>query len=217
MGPITGDAATGSALLLVAAALFVLYAACLLLRPHSRRRAALPATALARWPGEAHTASLRDIRYLERLVSDERSAEPMPFRVSDVVVRTVAARRAAGLRVDVFSRDGEAEGVAEDLATVLDNLLLNAERHGQGRGVQVESARAGDFVEIVVRDLGPGVPEPVRSQLFQPGSPSGGAPGTGLGLHISRNLLREHGGDLLLRETSLGAAFVARIPAQRRA
>ena len=160
-------------------------------------------------------ATITEVGHLEHLVLREQSLTPVPFNVADVVDSTVTARRAMGLEVHVVPGEEEAEGIPDDLATVLHNLLINAHLHGGGDTVQVSSARVGDFVEIEVSDRGPGVPRQARSRIFEPGVRASAAPGTGLGLHISRTLLREQGGDLLLKETGTGAAFVARVPAQR--
>jgi signal transduction histidine kinase len=159
-------------------------------------------------------SSAREVQYLERLVHG-RTPEPVPFRVGDVLLGAATAHRAAGLQVDVLSHDELVAGVPDDLATVVDQLLTNAQVHGRGRGVVVESSGRGDFVEVVVRDAGPGVPDELRAQLFRPGARAGEGAGNGLGLHISRNLLRAQGGDLELRDAASGTAFVARIPAQR--
>lgn len=160
-------------------------------------------------------ATITEVGHLEHLVLREQSLTPVSFNVADVVDSTVTARRAMGLQVHVVPGEEEAEGIPDDLATVLHNLLINAHLHGGGDTVQVSSARVGDFVEIEVSDRGPGVPRQARSRIFEPGVRASAAPGTGLGLHISRTLLREQGGDLVLRETGSGAAFVARVPAQR--
>ena len=160
-------------------------------------------------------ATITEVGHLEHLVLREQSLTPVSFKVADVVDSTVTARRAMGLQVHVVPGEEEAEGIPDDLATVLHNLLINAHLHGGGDTVQVSSARVGDFVEIEVSDRGPGVPRQARSRIFEPGVRASAAPGTGLGLHISRTLLREQGGDLVLRETGAGASFVARVPAQR--
>jgi signal transduction histidine kinase len=159
-------------------------------------------------------SSAREVEYLERLMHG-RIPEPVAFRVGDLLLDAATARRDAGLEVDVLSHDELVAGVPDDLATVVDQLLHNAQVHGRGRGVVVESSGRGDFVEVVVRDAGPGVPDELRPELFRPGARAGADAGNGLGLHIARNLLRAQGGELELRDGPRGAAFVARIPAQR--
>ncbi|MGK2910551.1 MAG: ATP-binding protein, partial [Sphingobium sp.] len=68
-------------------------------------------------------------------------------------------------------------------------------------------------VEIVVRDNGSGVPVDRRETIFRPFVSSKGGRGTGLGLPVSRKILREHGGDVIVRDgESGGAEFVLQLP-----
>src|SRR5262249_10946661 len=54
----------------------------------------------------------------------------------------------------------------------------------------------GDWVRITVLDNGPGIPPDHLAGLFRPFHSTKGARGTGLGLAVSRKILREHGGDI---------------------
>jgi signal transduction histidine kinase len=91
---------------------------------------------------------------------------------------------------------------------VLVNLLRNAAEAGASLIVlSVESEEA--LTRLVVADNGPGLPEKVQENLFRPFNGAGRRGGTGLGLCIARDLIRAHGGDLLLRKTGPeGTEFV---------
>ena len=84
---------------------------------------------------------------------------------------------------------------------VLANLLDNARRHG-GR-ISLVAALEGRFVQVVVDDDGPGIPELRRETVFRAfeSSESGG---TGLGLTIARDIVRAHGGELSLEKSPMG-------------
>ncbi len=72
---------------------------------------------------------------------------------------------------------------------------------------------AADGVELVVEDNGPGVPPASRDRIFSPFFTTK-KDGTGLGLVVAREIAREHGGDLVVADGSLGgAAFVVSLPA----
>jgi len=73
-------------------------------------------------------------------------------------------------------------------------------------------ARVGEGeVVVTLIDSGPGVPDP--SKLFQPFRPD--ADGSGLGLYISRTIMRSFGGDLVFVPAESGCQFDVRLPVDR--
>jgi signal transduction histidine kinase/ActR/RegA family two-component response regulator len=101
---------------------------------------------------------------------------------------------------------------------VLVNLLSNAvdalRDAPHPRTLMLESTVQGDEVEIAIVDSGPGIPDAIRARLFQPFATSKGTKGNGLGLYISRQLLRDAGGDLRYDpRPAEGARFVVSLPA----
>ena len=90
----------------------------------------------------------------------------------------------------------------------LANLVQNALNYGGSAQVRLEPPRGG-AVRVVVEDNGPGVPDESREAVFQPfrrleTSRNRETGGTGLGLPIARNILRAHGGDVVLENRSEG-------------
>ena len=77
------------------------------------------------------------------------------------------------------------------------------------------------FIRVDVTDSGPGIPPERREQLFgkfAQGKESGRARGVGLGLYISRDIVRRHGGMIWVEsEVGKGASFSFRIPAAQEA
>ena len=59
------------------------------------------------------------------------------------------------------------------------------------------------WAQVTVDDDGPGIPAADREGAFRPFR-SGAPGGTGLGLAIARDIVRAHGGDLMLEESPLG-------------
>jgi PAS domain S-box-containing protein len=94
------------------------------------------------------------------------------------------------------------------LGQILDNLVANGISHGRSP-VRVSAREAGDQVEVVVSDAGEGVPEELRERLFERFATRGGR-GTGLGLHIVRELARAQAGDATY--IAGDNAFVVRLP-----
>lgn len=96
------------------------------------------------------------------------------------------------------------------LLQVFLNLARNSERAMKGRRVRllrVEASVEDEMVRIRFRDSGPGVSNP--DALFRPFQP--GAASTGLGLYISRAVLKSYGGDLQLEPDAQGGCFVVQL------
>ncbi len=107
---------------------------------------------------------------------------------------------------------------------VITNLLDNAVKYSPpGSPVRVRITREGvgtqdESVLIAVSDEGPGVPKEDQGRIFErfyqaPRRLHKGRTGLGLGLYISRELARRHGGDIWLEsEGGHGATFYVRLP-----
>ena len=102
------------------------------------------------------------------------------------------------------------------LERIVENLVRNAETHGNGvTGVWVESK--GDVVRLIVEDHGPGVPEEARERIFDrfaKGSTSARSSGVGLGLSLVSEHVRMNGGRVWVEDGPQGGArFVVELPA----
>jgi signal transduction histidine kinase len=107
-------------------------------------------------------------------------------------------------------------GSRRELEQVLLNLIINAAQAIEGQGtVRVATTRCGDEVEISVGDTGCGIPAEVMDRIFDPfftTKPVG--EGTGLGLSISYEIVRRHGGRLLVDSVvGRGTEVRVRLPA----
>ena len=100
------------------------------------------------------------------------------------------------------------------IRSVLANLLSNAIRHTPAGGsVSVRASRAGETVTIAVRDTGEGIPEEVRSRVFERFVKGPGSPGAGLGLAIAKDIVTAHGGSIdLTSEQGKGTEVRVTLP-----
>ena len=125
------------------------------------------------------------------------------------------------LRFRIEEGDATLTTDAEAVGQILLNLVENACKYGRSeRDPAIEIGATADpaWIELSVRDHGPGIPPEAAPRLFLPferGHDHGDEPirGLGLGLALSRGLARDLGGSLELEHPSDGGArFLLRLP-----
>jgi PAS domain S-box-containing protein len=99
---------------------------------------------------------------------------------------------------------------------VVENLVGNALKYGQGKPVHVTLRRVGDAAELTVRDEGLGIEPEAQPRIFQKFERAASARsygGLGLGLYITRQLVQSHRGSIeLASATDQGTTFTVRLP-----
>jgi signal transduction histidine kinase len=162
------------------------------------------------------------IERTEEVPLSRRPAEPLRV-VEDAVAAVLPSLEGRGFRVVTTGRPlGRALALDPDaLHGVLANLLDNAAKYsGEAREIAVEagpSPAAGTY-RIAVLDRGIGVPPEERPRLFRrffrgAAAKRAAIPGVGLGLHVAREAVRAHGGDLVAEaRDGGGSAFVVTLP-----
>ncbi|MFD1314643.1 sensor histidine kinase [Namhaeicola litoreus] len=116
------------------------------------------------------------------------------------------------------------EVVPQEFGRVLLNLMTNAfyavnERNKKEEAtykptVTVSTKKEGSKILISVKDNGVGIPDHIKEKIFQPfftTKPTGS--GTGLGLSLSYDIVKAHGGEIKLKSTQdLGTEFIIELP-----
>lgn len=163
---------------------------------------------------EADLAALaEDVEEMERLVEtylafargEEREA-PKPADLVPIVEAAAAKARRSGARIALEAPTSLVLPLrAEAVARALTNILDNAQRHAREVAVAVRPAEeaGGPCAEVTVDDDGPGIPESERADALRPFT-SGSPTGTGLGLAIANDIVRAHGGEILLEASPMG-------------
>lgn len=130
-------------------------------------------------------------------------------------------RRSVALELELDAHADRVLGRPGQVKGVVLNLLLNA-IEAQPRGGKVEissrlarvSSSEGPMLELRVRDEGPGVPPEIRERIFEPFFTTK-KEGSGIGLALAVQSIRENGGEILLEEPDVagrGAEFVIQLP-----
>jgi signal transduction histidine kinase len=154
-------------------------------------------------------------------VRDRPAPRIAEFDLGDLVDEVGVALQEQGeesdpnlLRNWVNALGGECRARADRdlLYRVLVNLGRNA-FDAAATTVSVSARPSGGYLLIDVADNGRGVPASVSSQLFRPFTVGGRAGGAGLGLAIARDLVRAHGGEIVLAYTGpAGTTFRFTLP-----
>src|SRR6187399_227469 len=131
----------------------------------------------------------------------------------------------ADIKTDFDNNIGKINITPQDIGRVILNLINNAfyavgEKKKQSAEeeyeptVSVSTKKIGDKVLISVKDNGNGVPQKVLDKIFQPfftTKPTG--QGTGLGLSLSYDIVKAHGGELKVEtKEGEGSVFVITLP-----
>ena len=140
------------------------------------------------------------------------------------VVDAARTHLPGGISVELEAAGGDLPAVAADeeqLRQVLGNIVDNAVKYSPDGGeVRIRLEAAGEHVRFVVVDEGLGIPSAERERIFEKfyrldPHMSRGIGGTGLGLYISRELVRRVKGRIWVDEGNdgRGSAFIVEIPA----
>lgn len=116
----------------------------------------------------------------------------------------------------------EIEGSADKLKQILVNLVKNA-IEALPTGGEIHIANNGHvnrdgqlYIEVSVRDSGPGIPSEILENLFSPVQSTKGTGHQGLGLSIVHNLVKKVQGLITCRSSSRGTAFEILLPIRKR-
>ncbi len=129
----------------------------------------------------------------------------------------------ATMKTDFDETIGNINIIPQDIGRVILNLINNAfyvvdEKKKQNDGgyeptVSVSTKKVNGKVEIKVADNGNGIPQRVLDKIFQPfftTKPTG--QGTGLGLSLSYDIVKAHGGEIKVKSNDQGAEFIICLP-----
>jgi signal transduction histidine kinase len=145
----------------------------------------------------------------------------------------------ADFKTDFDSNLPKMEVVPQDIGRVLLNLINNAFQASSAKAlpdrqaglakvdsdfqplVTVRTKKTGNGIKISVSDNGPGIPDDIKDKIFQPfftTKPTG--QGTGLGLSLSYDIVKAHGGELKLKAGEgeglpagqVGSTFIIQLP-----
>jgi two-component system osmolarity sensor histidine kinase EnvZ len=160
-----------------------------------------------------------DIRQMEAMLGEyldytkgAGGEEPTPLSLDELLAAVIADFNRQGQHVTCNDIPNLVLVLREGaIKRVFANLITNALRHANTCTISV--AINGKYAEVYVDDDGTGIPENMREEVFRPFTRLDDARnlndgGVGLGLTISRDIARSHGGDIVLSESPPGGLRV---------
>lgn len=178
-------------------------------------------------PEQQRAKFIHDLQEMEELVGSSldlfaelgKSRERYPVDLNALLETIVTDWADTGHTVKLHGRvDSAYAAEPAMLRRAINNLISNGIRYGKEAEITVIDTPA--LLKILIRDHGPGIPEADLDRVFDPfvrlePSRNRNSGGSGIGLAISRNIARWHGGDIRLANAPEGG-LVAEISLPRR-
>jgi signal transduction histidine kinase len=155
-------------------------------------------------------------RYAREGYSSDAVDMPIDQSISDVLAMIAPKdNKDVSIEADLNAPDAIIKGVPEELQQAITNLTQNAvDAVGKGGHVWVRTRPEARSVRIEVADDGPGIPREAMARIFTPFfTTKEVGKGMGLGLTITRQVIKQHGGTLDVDSTpGQGTTFTIRLP-----
>jgi signal transduction histidine kinase len=166
-----------------------------------------------------------DILDVARIEAGQLNCVMRPVSVNRVVKDAVDSirenlRKDVNLEVQLLEQDVEIGLDHDRIAQVLANILGNAAKFTKKGKIKIETSRASDdnsLIEIRISDTGGGIPEEILPRLFEKFATkdvgASAKQGTGLGLYISKAIVKAHNGKIFaFNNPEGGSTFVISLP-----
>jgi two-component system osmolarity sensor histidine kinase EnvZ len=150
-----------------------------------------------------------DVEEMDRMIGGylafargEGKEQAEPVNLAAILDDVAAGARRAGAELELnVTANLTLKLRADAVRRAVTNLVDNARRHA--RHIALGAVAEGRSVLVTVDDDGPGIPADKRESVFRPFE-SGSTGGTGLGLTIARDIVRAHGGEIMLEDSPMG-------------
>lgn len=168
---------------------------------------------------------IRDLLDIERWESGHLKITIADTTLNAIIEPSLEAvnshREVKKVSISTPQEDLKIRGDSERLVQVVINLLHNAIKFSPEKGkIDLTARRENGFVEIDIKDEGPGIPADLQKAIFErfkqvSDEDATVKKGTGLGLAISKSIVEAHGGTIgVTSEEGKGSTFWFKLPAE---
>lgn len=161
--------------------------------------------------------SMLDFAALKKPQIEEMNVNRTIFEVVQFTSGECAKR---GIQIDLSLEpalpgvSADPAGITQIFLNVIKNALEALSISGSRLAVRSRTSPERDAVFVDIENDGPAIPEDTMAVLFRPFHTTKQG-GTGLGLHISRQIARDHRGDLAAQNVDGGVRLTLTLPASR--
>jgi len=174
-----------------------------------------------RWCDVIYDQTVRMVEMAQELLEFSRGGSTLvcePIAMADLFRKFQILNEAyigkSGVEVRVDTDDSMVQADGGKMLRVFQNLTVNAIEAFQGKPgtLEFKTRRRDGQVVIRIRDNGPGIPQNIRANFFEPFVTAGKKNGSGLGASIVKQIVEAHGGSIVFdTETGRGTTFYIRL------
>ncbi len=160
---------------------------------------------------------VKSIKNFNRKINENDVTEVLLREIIDEVIMLIRSAKILPATVKVKGnynmQDYKIFCVRNQMFQVFQNLFINSVQAMDGKGeIVIDVTVYNNLLFILFSDTGKGIPPSVRNKIFDPFYSTKGTKGTGLGLYIVYNIIKQHKGEIILLDSEKGAKFQITLP-----
>ncbi|MEF8874217.1 MAG: histidine kinase N-terminal 7TM domain-containing protein [Candidatus Thermoplasmatota archaeon] len=153
---------------------------------------------------------IENVRTLQKIESDKKGGEIEPVKLKKIIEESVVRyddlRKQLGFDINNHIDEEIIAQGGKILKELFANLVENSLKHSGGSRIDISSTQNEGKVKIIIEDDGKGIPDDIKESITEKGSQGEDSSGSGLGMHLVKNIAETYGGSLEVKDSRLGGA-----------
>ena len=146
------------------------------------------------------------IRTIRELESTYGKPNLLPYQIRKVITNVIKAYKSMNFEIEV---DSYLYVIADNaLSITIDNIVNNAIKHGRASKITIKAREEDKYFYLSIADNGCGIPEEIKTKIFEDGFKFGETGNTGIGLYIVKKLITRYGGEVTVQNNQPCGAII---------
>lgn len=145
------------------------------------------------------------VRNLRRIGKDEIGVVDLSLAIEGVVKRQTPYTVDRGINIKVGDIDAVVEG-GSLLKELFSNIIENSIFHSSCSRINISTSEVDGELVVSIQDDGEGIPDDIKEKVFEKGFKDVESSGSGLGLFLAREIVRDYGGSIEVENSEMGGA-----------